>query len=358
MEHHNDKTIFKCLNPQNNEILSKLDDGDIREILYYLDRYYLEYRWILGVDSDITFGIEIEIDNFKGSSMDHWPFELRLNELLENNRWKVKNDITLKWGREIASDVLRDSNKTWEDIKKVCDFASQYGEIERTCAAHVHVGSQILGDNLVYWYRLFKLWSIYENVIYRFCYGEYLTHRDGIVDNAKPAAMFFEERLPIVEKSLNSCNLLKMLYLIKPKDMSIDMLKKYGISYWHMLADDEYNIFEDFNIYNYGCTVEYRAGNGTMNEIIWQNEILFFIKLMLYCKSDKFDEDIVNRRKLKVEGLFSNIWDYSKVYLEQALELCDMIYDNNIDKIYFLRQYLKSFEIADKTFVKARKFTM
>ena len=38
------------------------------------------------------------------------------------------------------------------------------------------------------------------------------------------------------------------------------------------------------------------------------------------------------------------IYSYNQIYLEQALELCDMIFDNNLDKIYFLRQYLKSFE--------------
>ena len=27
------------------------------------------------------------------------------------------------------------------------------------------------------------------------------------------------------------------------------------------------------------------------------------------------------------------------IYLEQAIELSDMIFDNNLDKIYFLKQY-------------------
>lgn len=34
---------------------------------------------------------------------------------------------------------------------------------------------------------------------------------------------------------------------------------------------------------------------------------------------------------------------YDEIYLEQALELCDMIFTNNFNKVYFLRQYLKSF---------------
>ena len=31
--------------------------------------------------------------------------------------------------------------------------------------------------------------------------------------------------------------------------------------------------------------------------------------------------------------------------------------DNNLDKVYFLRQYLKSFEIGNNTLEKAKQFT-
>ena len=79
---------------------------------------------------------------------------------------------------------------------------------------------------------------------------------------------------------------------------------------------------------------------------------------MLFCKSDRFDDEILDRRKMQVEEIFSDLWSYSLIYLEQALELCDMIFNNNLDKIYFLRQYLKSFEVANKPFVKAKKITI
>ena len=47
---------------------------------------------------------------------------------------------------------------------------------------------------------------------------------------------------------------------------------------------------------------------------------------------------------------------YNKIYLEQALEFADLIFNNNIDKIYFLRQYLKSFESSEIPLKKAKKF--
>lgn len=355
--HDNDVTIFRYLEPTCNDMISYIKDKDLKEILLYLDRYYLEYRDSIGIVSDITFGIELEMEHFRGSVYDMWPFQLKLNSIIGNNKWEVRNDITLNWGREIVSDILSDNGKTWVDIKNICDLASKYGEIDLNCSAHIHVGSQILGDNPLYWYRFFRMWSIYENVIYRFGYGEYLTHRPKINNHAKPTAKFFEDNLFKVEDKLNVC-LHKMLYGICSDVKMIDYLKNYGLSYWHMLCDDDYALYEDYNKVNQYCTIEYRSPNGTLDEVIWQNYINFFIKLILYCKSDKFDEEILNRRKVIVEGIFSNIDEYNKVYLEQAIELSDMIFDNNLDKIYFLRQYLKSFGISDKPLVKARKFTV
>ena len=42
-------------------------------------------------------------------------------------------------------------------------------------------------------------------------------------------------------------------------------------------------------------------------------------------------------------------------YLEQAVELADLIFDNNLDKVYFLRQYIKSFEKGTKPFARAKR---
>lgn len=33
---------------------------------------------------------------------------------------------------------------------------------------------------------------------------------------------------------------------------------------------------------------------------------------------------------------------YGEIFLPEALEFSDMIFDNNLDKVYFLKQYLKN----------------
>lgn len=351
----NDMTIFKYLNPTSNDKISLFNNNDINELLIYLNKYYLEYRKILDIDKDITFGIEIEMERFKGKVYDFWPFQFELNQMIDGSRWDVRNDISLNWGREMVSPILTDQEKSWEDIKKVCDFSSKYGEIDVNCSSHVHVGSQIFGDNIIYWIRFLKLWSVYENIIYRFSYGEYLYHRPNINRYSRSSANFFDNILN--KDDLLEMDLYHLLLFMKNCVVREERLKNYSISFWHMLSDNDYGLYDNYNKVNRYCTVEYRCPNGTLDEVVWQNYINFIIKLMLYCKSDKYDEGVLDRRKSINIEIFDKIDEYSKIYLDQAIELCDMIFNNNLDKIYFLRQYIKSFELNNR-FVKAKKFTI
>ena len=357
MEHENDKTIFNYLNPMDNDILSSISKKDLEDILNVLNKYYLEFRDKLGLSFKETFGIEIEIENYiEWGKFKFFELPSQLSNVLGNGKWDVRNDLSLYQGREFVSPILTDKKEDWESIKMACEFSSAVGKIDVNCASHIHGGAQILGENYIYWYRFFKLWSIYENVIYRFFYGEYLTNRPKMLKYARPAASFLDERLKLL-KSNTEYKLIDMLRIIEPKGVDEKYTKNFGISYWRMLADDNYDLYEDFNKMNDGCTLECRVPNPTLDEIVWQNNINFFIKLMLFCKSDKFNDDILDRRKKEVFENFSNLPMYSNIYLEQAIELSDMIFDNNLDKLYFLRQYVKSFDVDNKSFIKTRKFT-
>lgn len=49
---------------------------------------------------------------------------------------------------------------------------------------------------------------------------------------------------------------------------------------------------------------------------------------------------------------------YSEVNIEEALEFVDLVFDNDLDKVYFLRQYIKNYEENFKTnkVVMAKRF--
>ena len=116
MDIENDKTIFKYMNPMDNCFLSLLNKSDLKDIMTDLNKYFLEYRNCINVDRNITFGIEIEVDNFRGHVDDFWSFQQKINEIVGNENWITKNDWTLKWGREIASDILFDNERKFKSI--------------------------------------------------------------------------------------------------------------------------------------------------------------------------------------------------------------------------------------------------
>jgi hypothetical protein len=94
------------------------------------------------------------------------------------------------------------------------------------------------------------------------------------------------------------------------------------------------------NEYHQNNTVEVRCPNGTLENAIWQNNINFFVKLLAYVNSDKFDEDLINKKFEKLKNAFT-IYDYYLLDIPTAVELSDMLFDNNLDKLNFMSQYWK-----------------
>lgn len=148
-------------------------------------------------------------------------------------------------------------------------------------------------------------------------------------------------------------------YDLKSKKESLDLYilknncEKYQAVNFCNVKKDMYDYFHIEN------TIEFRCPNGTLNPIIWQNNVNFFIKLLTYCKGSYFDNEIIDKRHEINLDIYNNLELYNEIYLNQALELCDLIFTNNTDKVYFLKQYLKSFKISEKhkRYLKNSKIT-
>lgn len=194
---------------------------------------------------------------------------------------------------------------------------------------HIHVGTQVLGDKRESWLNFIKFWSVYENVIYRFSYGEYLSARSSINYAAPMMKDLFQKYLLFKERG-NSTQVIKS---------KISYNRYKAINFDHV---------SHFTEYCNGNTIEFRCPNGSLNPIIWQNNVNLFVHLLQYSKSTGFDDDMVTKRHEMNQDKYTSLSDYNEIYLEQALELCDMVFSNNFDKVYFLRQYLKSFQIGTK----------
>ena len=331
-----DSKIFELFKPTENDKLSELKGYDLQDLIYYLNDLYLTLRSTLGLDKSITFGMELEFEKSKNALINA---ELLLNNL--NNEFKIKHDGSLgTFSGEIATPILKDLEVDWEKLEKVCRIVSRHATIVEKAGGHIHVGAHILGREKDSILNFLKLWAVYENIIFRFCYGEFLSGRDGI----SRYAYSMRDRFSDAEKTGREDSTLSAYNVI------------------HMVARDKYQAVNFGHVNNLieeqeRNTIEFRCPNGTLNPIIWQNNLNLFVKLIEYAKSNEFNHDIINERESINYEVPHFVADYNKIYLKQALELTDMIFNNNLDKMYFLKQYLKKYQYTNQPLAKAKQFT-
>ncbi len=329
-----DSPIFHFVKPRANNSFSDMSGIDLQELLYYVERYYLKLRNRLGLDDSVTFGLELE---FEKAMKDRIASTLEAYHL--DNIWKLKGDSSLQNGAEINSPILKDQSDSWNQLKKVCQVVSTHAAIGKNSGGHIHIGTQVLGNKTESWMNFIKLWSVYENIIYRFVYGNYLSARPSMKQYAKPVTEdFWKDYQSMLEYDSFTLN---------------DILRKISHQRYQAVNFNNVRNFEQFQSKN---TIEFRCPNGTLEPVIWQNNVNLFVHLLQYSKSTGYDDDMVQKRRRINEDRYSSLDFYGEIYLQQALELCDMIFTNNFDKVYFLRQYLKSFEIGNKELAKPKLF--
>ncbi len=330
--------VFKFINPNGNDKLSEMSGSDLQDLIILMDEYYIQLRSRLGFEQYITFGLELEFENAMKIRIMN-----QLDEAFPNGDWKIKSDHSLNNGAEIASPILRDNETTWRNLDKVCSIVEPLASIDKNSGGHIHIGTQVLGNDKKSWLNFIKIWSVYENIIFRFVYGDFLTARPYMLKYAEPMAKDFwqdYENLKITSASLEA-----VIYRISHK-------RNQAVNFKNVSC----------NIHNKFCsdsTIEFRCPNGSLNSAIWQNNVNFFVKLLTYSRNTAFNDDIVQQRHQSNLDKFAELKWYDEIYLEQALELCDIVFTNNFDKIYFLRQYLKSFQVRKKNadYPKTHAFT-
>lgn len=239
---------------------------------------------------------------------------------------------------------MTDKIEYWKQLKMICDYLTKRrADTLHNAGGHIHIGSCILGDDIVAWKHFLKLYEAYENVIFRFVYGDKISGRKRLLEFAPP----------IATRLHNYTN-------------SIDTAKNLEDIYWVVRSKDRYtalnfsNIdFQDPNCTYNQNTLEFRSPNATTNAVIWQNNINAFAKMLVSSKNKVMDEEFLN---YKLEHEFcsysGNEHLYNEINLKNVLEFVDLVFDNNLDKVYFLRQYLKDFQenYGIKQAVRAKKF--
>lgn len=345
MEYQNE--LFNFLYPDKNDELSKMNNKDLDIFLNYMKNYYLSLRNKLEFSDQTTFGIELE---FEYADLQQIDKNIKKTKLRKS--WYLHTDQSLKKGGEVSSPILKNSEETWLDILNMCNCINQNALIMDHSAGHIHIGAQEINNSVDSWLQFIKLWATYENVIFRFLYGEYLTARSSLNTYASPLRNNFKYYCKLLTtknnyEKQNNVSYNEYNFINKQILSSIDHKRNQAVNFNHL------NTLGQSEINN---TIEFRCPNGTLNPVVWQNNINMLVHLLDYSNNTAFNMDIVEaRERMNEQNLFL---DYNLVYLNQALEFVDLIFENNLDKIYFLKQYLKSFEIDNKPLKKAKPFTL
>lgn len=325
------------ISKEKNDNFAFLRGMDLQQLLVETENYLLEYREKLDLPNNVTFGVEIEYENVYKKSVD---------KFIKNNLtgWNSKDDGSLKFGGEITSPVMVDKLQYWQNLKIVCEYLSKKkANTLNNAGGHIHIGTCVLGRDIEAWKNFLKLYTIYENVIFRFIYGDKISGRKQIFKYAPPIADSIYSIMPNIDRANSLFDIYRVLSIYD---------RRVALNFCNV----HFN-FPENTVYK--NTLEFRSPNATTNAVIWQNNINAFTKMLVASKDKVIDEEFLNY-KLKYEYLpySENEYMYNEVNLKNVLEFVDLVFDNNLDKVYFLRQYLKNFQdnYGIKTAVNAKKF--
>lgn len=296
--------------------LSELNKKSLDEYFDYLNKQQLYYRDSLSLQEFVTFGIEIEYEKFKREKVDKYTIRTL-------KKWHSKDDSTLRMGGEVTSPILTDSLTTWKELRKICNYLRKNKVYTKgNAGGHIHVGSHIMNADLEAWRCFLKTYMIYENELVYFLNGEDKLARKSASEYAKLVSSTYYKRLD----DINEARDLSELYY------PIMLSKKNALSFYYTKLKSTHR-----DVYN---TVEFRSPNSSVNELIWQNNINTVTKLMLAARNKKIDADFLDYKLEKEPDKFT--------LLPKALELADIIFDNDLDKMYFLKQYKKDFSFIEE----------
>lgn len=290
-----------------------------------------KYKGILNLPNNIIFGTELEFSNALYNNVLENLTAYQKNGMFIDYRIDIDETVVeminkFPFGGEIKTPKLNDSIKSWKEIKQICTILKKLGGLcNVNCGEHIHFDINIFKNNSQYIMNFFKLWTVFEDIIFMFSCGE----NDKLRNNINRYSREIGRDIFIL---LNSST---------TKDKSIYELRDIIHKSYYRNKQNTIR-FTEFN------TMEIRTPAGTLNHIIIQNNILFFSKLILYSCSKNFNEELINNMFKNYDKNKRVFEKYKNLDIERATLLANLIYDEEQDKLHFLKQYLKLFNKNDE----------
>ena len=262
-------------------------------------------RETMNIPEKTDFGLEIEIQGVDNSK----------KEIVTNidSNLKCKEDLSLNnRGFEITTPVYNNRKEDLLLLRELSLALKELNPVFDNCSFQVNYNNNF---NIKEQINFIKVFSYYEKILYRFSKGSDERFRDtiNIYANLVYPEFIFEYK--------------NNYYMPEYSLLYFQNAKRYGINYK-----------------TYDKLIEFRTPNGTVDYSLWLNYINSFYFLLDAIKNKKFDMEKIEKYILDYENNLNERYSLSygdfEIELEKCLELIDILFTDDMDKIYFLKQYI------------------
>lgn len=348
-----------------NIILNNMSKDELIELFKRINSTPLRFRSSLNLPLSVTFGNEIEINSI---SLEKARV---LTELFNDihgleERYEVHYEETAD--SEIVTPVLVNEDKHWKIFYDMYSMLYETGAtIAGNTSSHIHIGTHKINTpgklSL-----LLKTLVVFEPIIFKFGYGYNSMPRPLLKYRDENHCVFspimtpkrvrtFVEQLDRYERNSSAIMFDYFKSFLNTDLMFRPVFNFNGFNFEKFEKGiDEDNPREDH--------FEVRCFNGTLRPEIAQNNINLIASIVVAVVDDKIDKEYVlaeyeryKKKRYDFDKKFAKFLTvkdgeqynrmldgFNKVKLEKALKLADMIFDTELDKCYFLKQYLKLFD--------------
>ena len=257
------------------------------------------------IDPDITFGVELEAYNA------NCDFYMALKNILVD--WKFVNELSVYYGLELVSPILRFDEKSLKELFYVCSMLQNNNfATTSNCGGHIHFGFDYIKDKQ-HLINFINLYTNTQDILYN------ISNRSG--DSMRSCVSKYAGKIDRVA--------LKLSYIDFNKIKSLEECAK-------IVRETQLTRYYGLNLTRIGQkeknTIEFRFPNGELdfNELI--HNIRLFSKLLE--KSINLDDCILYDSRLKND--------------EKLEILLDILFENEENKNIYRDRYYNNKTFFDK----------
>lgn len=257
------------------------------------------------IDPDITFGVELEAYNA------NCDFYMALKNILVD--WKFVNELSVYYGIELVSPILRFDEKSLKELFYVCSMLQNNNfATTNNCGGHIHFGFDYI-KNKKHLINFINLYTNTQDILYN------ISNRSG--DSMRSCVSKYAGKIDRVA--------LKLSYIDFNKIKSLEECAK-------IVRETQLTRYYGLNLTRIGQkeknTIEFRFPNGELdfNELI--HNIRLFSKLLE--KSINLDDCILYDSRLKND--------------EKLEILLDILFENEENKNIYRDRYYNNKTFFDK----------